>query len=158
MEEDERIARENIEALTIAISVRSVPLILGSLLETTLTIQQLKALTTIVVEDGATISALATAFDSSLAATSKLADRLVAQGLVTRVTDLGDQRVKRLLPTTLGRDVVGRIVAARPELGSDVLDGLTQDELDALVIALRAINREMKTPFVGHTASDDRNN
>ncbi|MFK0402026.1 MarR family winged helix-turn-helix transcriptional regulator [Microbacterium sp. NPDC090225] len=146
MNDDARKARESIEALTIAISVRSVPLILGSLLETNLTIQQLKILTTIVVNDGATISALASEFKTSLAAVSKIADRLVAQGLVARVTDTQDHRVKRLLPTGLGRDVVGSVVAARPELGSDVLDGLSQDELDALVTALRAINREMKAP------------
>lgn len=144
MNEDERSTRENIEALTIAISVRSVPLILGSLLETKLTIQQLKVLTSIVVDDGATISGLATSFGTSLAAISKLTDRLVAQNLVSRVTDADDQRVKRLVPTALGRDVVGRVVAARPELGGDVLDGLSPDELDALVVALRAINREMK--------------
>lgn len=144
MNEDERSTRENIEALTIAISVRSVPLILGSLLETKLTIQQLKVLTSIVVDDGATISGLATSFGTSLAATSKLTDRLVAQNLVSRVTDADDQRVKRLVPTALGRDVVGRVVAARPELGGDVLDGLSSDELEALVVALRAINREMK--------------
>ncbi|WP_350351712.1 MarR family transcriptional regulator [Microbacterium sp. A8/3-1] len=149
MRDDERQARENIEALTIAISVRSVPLILGSLLETQLTIQQLKVLTSIVVDDGASISALAASFNTSLAATSKLVDRLEAQGLVCRVTDSEDNRVKRLEPTPLGRGVVGTIVAARPELGSDVLDGLSSDELHALVVALRAINREMKTSQTG---------
>ncbi|MFP3822556.1 hypothetical protein SB658_28065, partial [Bacillus sp. SIMBA_008] len=41
-------ALDNIDALTLAISVRSLPRMVGSLLNTQLTIQQLKVLTAIV--------------------------------------------------------------------------------------------------------------
>lgn len=145
-ESELRDLRERIEALTIAISVRSVPRIVGSLLKTTLTIQQLKALTAIVVSDGVTTSELALSFGVSLATTSKLVDRIAEQGLVTREHDAADQRIRRLVPTALGREVVAEIVGARPELGQDVIEGLSADELRALEIGMRAVNRELQRP------------
>lgn len=137
-------ARERIEALTLAISVRSLPRMVGSLLETNLTITQLKTLTAIVVAESATASALAEQFSVSLPTMSKLVDRLVEQGLVERVTDLDDQRVRRLRPTVLGREVFGQVVGPRPALGVDVLAGLDLDELAALEVGMRAVNRELQ--------------
>jgi len=123
---------------------------IGSLLSTQLTIQQLKVLTSIVVSDHSTTSDLASSFEVSLATMSKLVERLVEQHLVERLTDAVDQRVRRLVPTTLGRDVIGKIMAARPEMGADILDGLTIDELESLALGLRAINRELQA-----AATDD---
>lgn len=134
---------ENIDALTLAISVRSLPRMVGSLLSTQLTIQQLKVLTAVVVSDHSSTSELASSFEVSLATMSKLVDRLAEQGLVERVTDSGDHRVRRLHPTPLGRDVIGKIMVARPEMGADILDGLSLDELESLSVGLRAINREL---------------
>lgn len=134
---------ENIDALTLAISVRSLPRMVGSLLSTQLTIQQLKVLTAVVVSDHSSTSELASSFEVSLATMSKLVDRLADQGLVERVTDAGDHRVRRLHPTPLGRDVIGKIMVARPEMGADILDGLSLDELESLSVGLRAINREL---------------
>lgn len=146
MSDDRRRAEalENIDALTLAVSVRSLPRMVGSLLRTQLTIQQLKVLSSIVVSDRTSTSDLASMFDVSLATMSKLVERLVDQGLVERLTDTADQRVRRLLPTPLGRDVIGKIMAARPEMGADILDGLSVDELEALAVGLRAINRELQ--------------
>jgi hypothetical protein len=45
--------------------------------------------------------------------------------------------------------VIGKIMAARPEMGADILDGLSLDELESLAIGLRAISREL------HAASTD---
>ncbi|MGJ0389435.1 MarR family transcriptional regulator [Microbacterium sp. CGR1] len=146
MSDDRRRAEalENIDALTLAVSVRSLPRMIGSLLSTQLTIQQLKVLTSVVVSDRSTISGLASSFEVSLATMSKLVERLVDQGLVERLTDAVDQRVRRLIPTPLGRDVIGKIMAARPEMGADILDGLTIDELESLAVGLRAINRQLQ--------------
>lgn len=141
-------ALENIDALTLAVSVRSLPRMIGSLLSTQLTIQQLKVLTSIVVSERSTGSDLAASFDVSLATMSKLVERLVDQGLVERLTDAADQRVRRLVPTPLGRDVIGKIMAARPEMGADILDGLTVEELEALAVGLRAINRELQAAAI----------
>ncbi|WP_157974692.1 MarR family winged helix-turn-helix transcriptional regulator [Glycomyces dulcitolivorans] len=136
--------RKSIESLTVAISARSIPRILGSLLETQLTIQQLKVLSSVVVSEAATTSGLAEDFEVSLPTMSRLVDKLVKQDLIERAADDGDQRVRRLRPTELGRAVVGQILGARPELGSDVIDGLTLDELRALETGMRAVNRELQ--------------
>nr|WP_201471078.1 MarR family transcriptional regulator [Microbacterium hydrocarbonoxydans] len=146
MSDDPRRAEalENIDALTLAVSVRSLPRMIGSLLSTQLTIQQLKVLTSIVVSDHSTTSDLASSFDVSLATMSKLVERLVDQRLVERLTDAVDQRVRRLVPTPLGRDVIGKIMAARPEMGADILDGLSIEELESLALGLRAINRQLQ--------------
>lgn len=136
--------QQRIESLTIAISVRSIPRIVGSLLESRLTIQQLKAVTSLVVADGMTASALAQSFSVSMPTVSRLVDRLVSQGLVERRATEGDQRAKLLVPTALGRAVVGQTLAARPELGADVLAGLSLDELLSLEIGMRAVNREIQ--------------
>lgn len=139
----DREVRGRIEALTVAISVRSLPRIVGSLVDTTLTMQQLRVLSAVVVADGSTTSDLASAFGASMPTTSKLVDRLVTSGLVERIPDTVDQRIRRVVPTLLGRKVVGTVLAARPELGEEVLDGLSLDELKALETGLRAIEREL---------------
>lgn len=144
-------AKENIDALTLAISVRSLPRMVGSLLSTQLTIQQLKVLTSVVVTDRPRTSDLASSFEVSLATMSKLVDRLVEQGLVERSPDEGDQRVRRLAPTELGRGVIGQIMATRPEMGADVLEGLDLEELESLERGLRAISRELQ-----RVITDDR--
>jgi DNA-binding MarR family transcriptional regulator len=143
--EDRREVRKSIESLSVAISARSIPQIIGPLLETQLTIQQLKVLSSIVVNERSTTSGLAEDFDVSLPTMSRLVDRLAKQDLIERAPDDGDQRVRRLLPTGLGRAVVAEILGARPELGSDVLDGLSLDELRALETGMRAVNRELQT-------------
>jgi len=138
-------ALAGIEALTIAITVRSIPRVLAPLLTTDLTIPQLKSLTVIVTtEEGATGASLAQSFGVSMASTSRLVDRLAASGLVTRAPDPVDQRVRRIHATDLGRAVVRELMAARPELGEDVLARLTLAELQALRTGLGAIARELR--------------
>lgn len=145
--DDRETVQKSIDALTIAITIRSIPRILQPLLTTDLTIQQLKVLSVIVTaEDGATSGGLVDTFGVSMATMSKLVDRLVAAGLATRRFDLNDQRVRRIDSTNLGRSVVRELMAARPELGGDVLAGLTVDELRALETGLRAISRELRGP------------
>lgn len=144
MDGELQAARERVRELTVAVSVRSVPRVLTPLLQTTLTIQQLKALTTIAVSDGATTTDLVDQFAVSMATMSKLIDRLVSNGLVERRPDADDQRVRRLHPTAAGRTVVANVLGRRPELGDDVLRGLSLDELRGLEVGLGAINRELR--------------
>lgn len=145
--ENRETTQQSIDALTIAITIRAIPRILERLLTTDLTIQQLKVLSVVVTsEDGATSGGLVDTFGVSMASMSKLVDRLVAAGLTTRSLDPTDQRVRRIYATQLGRSVVRELMAARPELGGDVLSGLTVDELRALETGLRAISRELRGP------------
>lgn len=144
---DERESvRNSIDALTIAIAIRSIPMVLQPLLSTELTIQQLKVLSVIVTaENGATSGGLVETFNVSMASMSKLVDRLVAAGLATRTFDAEDQRVRRIYATPLGRSVVRELMAARPELGGNVLSGLTLEELRALETGLSAVSRELRS-------------
>ncbi|WP_405375159.1 MULTISPECIES: MarR family winged helix-turn-helix transcriptional regulator [unclassified Microbacterium] len=136
----------DIEALSIAITVRSIPRVLAPLLTTDLTLPQLRALSVVVTtEAGATGAGLAQIFGVTMPSMTRLVDRLVAGGLVTREADAADQRVRRIHATDLGRAVVRELMAARPELGADVLSRLTVDELQALETGLRAISRELRT-------------
>lgn len=136
----------SLEALSLAIAVRSLPKMLESLLTTSLSIQQLKVLSLIVTTDGgASGASLAQSFGVTMASMSNLVDRLVAAGLVARTTDAVDQRVRRLNPTELGRSVVRELMAARPELGIDVLHGLSDEELAALEMGMRALSRELRS-------------
>jgi DNA-binding MarR family transcriptional regulator len=131
----------SVEALALTISIRSIPMSLEPLLKTDLTIAQLKVLSLVVTsEDGATGGGLAETFGVSMATTSKHVDRLVEQGLVTREFDADDQRVRRIRATELGRAVVLRMMASRPELGSEVLRDLATEDLRALEQGLRAVD------------------
>jgi DNA-binding MarR family transcriptional regulator len=137
---------KSIDALAIAITIRSIPRILQPLLTTDLTIQQLKVLSVVVTtQSGATGVGLVDTFGVSMASMSKLVDRLEAAGLVTRSLDSEDQRVRRIYATDLGRSVVRELMAARPELGGEVLAGLSVDELRALETGLRAVSRELRS-------------
>ena len=145
--DDRETVQRSIDSLAIAITVRSIPRILQPLLTTDLTIQQLKVLSVVVTaENGATSGGLVGTFGVSMASMSKLVDRLVAAGLTTRSFDPDDQRVRRIYATNLGRSVVRELMAARPELGGDVLAGLTVSELRALETGLRAVSRELRNP------------
>ncbi|PRB41050.1 MarR family transcriptional regulator [Arthrobacter sp. MYb23] len=144
-ESDRESALKSIDALAIAITIRSIPRILQPLLTTDLTIQQLKVLSVVVTtESGATGVGLVETFGVSMASMSKLVDRLASAGLVARSTDTEDQRVRRIFATDLGRSVVRELMAARPELGGEVLAGLTLEELRALETGLRAVGRELR--------------
>lgn len=137
-------AKERIATLTIAISVRSIPRILSSLLNSRLTIQQLKVLTSVVVSDGATASTLVAQFGVSMATMSKLLDRLSEQGLIERIPDAKDARIRHIEATPLGQAAVSEVMGARPELGDAVLAGLNLEELEGLELGLRAISRELQ--------------
>ncbi|MBD8466483.1 MULTISPECIES: MarR family winged helix-turn-helix transcriptional regulator [unclassified Plantibacter] len=135
----------SVEALALTISIRSIPMSLEPLLKTDLTIAQLKVLSLVVTsEDGATGGGLAETFGVSMATTSKHVDRLVEQGLVTREFDADDQRVRRIRATELGRAVVLRMMASRPELGSEVLRDLATEDLRALEQGLRAVDELLR--------------
>ncbi|MBF4632605.1 MarR family transcriptional regulator [Clavibacter michiganensis subsp. phaseoli] len=122
----------------------ALPASVAPLLSLQLTVQQLKVLTVLVTsEDGATGSDLARVFDVSLATVSGLLDRLVGHGVAARTGDPADHRVKRVRATPLGREVVQRLVAARPEFDDDILAGLSDEELAALETGMSAIARQL---------------
>lgn len=110
------------------------------LLETDLTLQQLKVLTVLIAApDGIAMRGLAEACGVSMASMSTMVDRLVAQNAARREVDPHDQRVRRLHATALGRQIVQRLAGARPEFAQDILARLSLADLRALEQGLRAV-------------------
>lgn len=112
------------------------------LLDTDLTFQQLKVLTVLLTTpEGSTVRGLAESFGVSMASMSTMIDRLVAQGAARRDVDGADSRVRRIHATPVGRDVVRRLVGARPEFEEGTLEELSLDELRALARGMSAVAR-----------------
>lgn len=133
----------NLESLADSYQATTLPVLLDSLLTTDLTIQQLKVLAVLATtENGTTGRGLADSFGVSLASMSGLVDRLVAQGAAARSQDEQDGRVRRVHATPLGRALVRRLVADRPELSSEILRRLSLEDLRALEQGLQAVHAE----------------
>lgn len=137
-------ALEHIETLLVAISVRSLPHRVGSLLDAKLTLKQLTTLTALAGAESRTLTSLAADFEVSLPTMSGIVDKLAQRGLVQRVENVEDQRSRHLRLTPLGHAVIGEIVAPEPHLGSEIVAGMDTRELEALEVALTAVNRELR--------------
>ncbi|MCC9175705.1 MarR family winged helix-turn-helix transcriptional regulator [Arthrobacter sp. zg-Y179] len=134
----------SLEELADSLQSTALPGFLDPLLSTDLTVRQLKVLTVLVTaEEGATGRGLSESFGVSMASMSGLIDRLVAQGVAIRSEDPRDARVRRVKATPLGRTVVRRLVAGRPELNFDILSRLSIDDLHALEQGMRAVHAEI---------------
>ncbi|QAY72071.1 MarR family transcriptional regulator [Agromyces protaetiae] len=130
-----------IEAIGQAMENSSLSSLVRSLLEIDLTIQQLKLLTMLVVSDGMSGQRLAQELGVSMATISGIVDRLETQGLVARVLDERDHRVRLVHATADGREIVLRLSSSREQLGREVLERVPVDDLAALAQGMRAILR-----------------
>jgi DNA-binding MarR family transcriptional regulator len=123
-----------------AMETSTLPRSVRGLLETDLTVQQLKVLTVLLTAPtGTSVRELAGVLGVSMASVSVMVDRLVAQGVARRVVDEDDLRVRRVHVTEEGQGVVRRMVGARPEFSQDILGRLTTEDLGALAQGLRAV-------------------
>jgi DNA-binding MarR family transcriptional regulator len=126
------------------ISDHSVRRRLGPLLETTLTVQQLRCLTAVVVEGSATPHHLSDLLQVSPATMTGITDRLVRADMVDRVQDSRDGRGRVLTPTARGQRVVRELLASDVETDAAVLRGLTPEELAGLERGLAGMLRELQ--------------
>lgn len=142
--EHRRLIHE-LRSLTEDISTASLPASVIPLLELDLTAQQVKVLTILVTTlEGGTVQSLSRLFNVSMASMSGMLDRLVTHGVAERTVDPKDQRIRRIKATSLGREVIGELVANRPELADEILYRISADELRSLTIGLAAIARELR--------------
>ena len=148
-EGDERSALlDRIAAMQDALDTTALPSMLEPLMSMELTMQQLKVLVLLVSSDeGGTGQGLARALGISLASVSGLIDRLEGHGMVERVEDERDHRVRRVLVTPLGRKTVHRLVSAQSQLSRDPLEKLELGDLRALEQGMRAVLRVMGVPL-----------
>ena len=73
----------------------------------------------------------------SSAAASQMLDRLVEEGLITRVEDPEDRRMKRITLTERGCEILEECVNARLGWLKELGDRFTEEEKDQLVAAMR---------------------
>lgn len=85
------------------------------------------------------ISDLGMRLGVSNAAASQLVDRLVQAGLVERLEDAKDRRVKRLRLTPTGEKLVDQAIAVRESWLESVLDRLSDEEQARVTEALRLL-------------------
>ena len=126
------------------ISDHSVRRRLGPLLQTPLTVQQLRCLTAVVVEGAATPQHLSTLLQVSPATMTGIVDRLVRAGMVDRAQDSRDGRGRVLTATDTGQRVVRELLASDVETDAAVLRGLSAEELAGLERGLTGMLRELR--------------
>lgn len=111
------------------------------LFDSGLTMQQLRVLVLLGVDEPLAQGDLAEALGVGMATVTGLVNRLVRRGLVERTPDPTDRRVHRAALSAAGRDLLGDIQSAGEEMRTRLLDRIDLDALRALeqgVAALRA--------------------
>lgn len=114
---------------------------LPDLLGVGVTMQQTKALYLASVTGGCRMSQLAARLGVTLSTVSGLVDRLVDQQLVTRHDDPADRRQVVVAPTPAGFALLERFRELNQRQLREVLDRLTDVELDAVELAYAAMAR-----------------
>lgn len=116
-----------------------------------LTMPQLKILLMVAAGGGSSGQELQRFMGVSPATVTGIVDRLVAHDLVTRHEDLHDRRVRRVVLTPHGQEIVDRIIMAGTERQARVLRRMTTDELGVVVRAT-----ELLVAAAEEDAAEDR--
>lgn len=133
-----------LDALHASFDRRALVSLAEPLMSTPLTMQQLKVLTLIATErDRATGHGLAETLRVSVATMSGLVDRLVEHGMVMRTDDPDDRRIRRLSVTDAGSAALRILLSTTGPLPTQVLERLSDEDLQALVRGLLAVDRVM---------------
>lgn len=91
------------------------------------------------LEDGQTVSQLATDIHIQHATISNMINRMVATDLVEKVKDKKDARVSRIFLTEKGKEAVVQLKKVWQILEGKTLDGLTDDEIIMLKKLLKKV-------------------
>ncbi len=105
-----------------------------------LSLVHLNVLTALEAEGPLAMKRLAEAMDVSDASATGIVDRMEKRGLVERRHDTEDRRVVRVYPTPAGEQVFSDMAAHRRGMLSKVLAELKEEEMEALLIGMRAIH------------------
>jgi MarR family transcriptional regulator, organic hydroperoxide resistance regulator len=72
-------------------------------------------------------------------AASQMLERLVHQGLIRRTEDPNDRRVKQVVLTDKGRDVLQLSIHTRQRWLSDLVQALSSEEKEQIIVALNIL-------------------
>lgn len=112
-----------------------------ALLQTTLTMQQLKVLLLLHADGSLMSHELADALRISPASVTGLIDRLVDRGLVRRIADPADRRARHIHPTTEGSRLVEELMAEGAEHRAALLARLDDESVQTIATAFAALRR-----------------
>ncbi|MDP2660189.1 MAG: MarR family transcriptional regulator [Dehalococcoidia bacterium] len=111
--------------------------------EVDLTMPQLKALFVVAMSNGVTMTQLAHSVRMTLSTATGVADRLIAQCLVSRENDPGDRRLVLLHATKTGAELVDRLTQVGQDYFRKIADRLTLEELTLVARAQDLIYHAM---------------
>ena len=86
---------------------------------------------------GVTMNELARLQGCALSSASALVDRLIREGLVERVSDAGDRRVVRIVPTAKGDACCRQFAEVKRSVALQMLRQLSGQEMETLVELMR---------------------
>lgn len=104
-----------------------------------LTMQQFRVLGHVLRQPGISGNELGSVLGVSAPTASGLVERLVEKGLITRIDDAGDRRIRRLHPTEAGLDVMRQMDSMFERALGAVLQVLSVDALDLLCRSARTM-------------------
>ena len=119
-----------------------------------LTIQQLRVLDHVVKQPGLSGQELGALLGVSPPTASGLVERLVEKGLVVRVDDLDDRRVRRLKPTEAALDVMRQLDSMFERCLAVVLEQLSTEDLRLLCRGARAMLSALERVRADRLGSD----
>ena len=108
-----------------------------------LTMPQLKVLFVVAVSHGVTMTQLAHTVGMTLSTATGVADRLIAQGLVSRENDPGDRRLVLLCATKTGNELVDRLTQVGQDFFRMIADRLSLEELTLVARAQDLVYRAL---------------
>ena len=139
----------------IAVSMhRSMRDFAGYARETGLSVPQLGALFQIHHRGCSGVTDLGDKLGVSSSAASQMLERLVHQGLIERSEDPSDRRVKHIVATDKGRQVLQGSIHARQSWLSDLVETLSGDEKEQIIAALNILID--KATHLGQPAEADK--
>jgi DNA-binding MarR family transcriptional regulator len=118
---------------------------LDSWVKLSLTIPQLKSLFYVSQHGKVNISGLASGIRVTPANVTGIVDRLVEQGLLTRMPDPDDRRVLWLEVTNKGKTLVNDLREGRAKEMRRILDELTEEELSMVAHGFNLLVRAAET-------------
>jgi len=124
----------------IAISMhRSMRDLTGYARESGLSVPQLGALFQIYHKGCSGVTDLGDKLGVTSSAASQMLERLVHQGLIQRLEDPSDRRVKQIVLTDKGRQVLQESIRARQSWLSELVETLSDSEKETMIAALKLL-------------------
>lgn len=124
-----------------------------ALLQSTLTMQQLKVMTLLTIDGPMGGNEVARALGISMATVTGIVDRLVERGLVERSEDPNDRRVRMIALTEVGAEQMEKSQAQEMAFLTSIFDQLTEEQLesmntvmDGLLVVARRMQEEEEEP------------